>query len=151
MSRPSGPNTVLGCAVAIALAAVFGVIARAQMPLAIDSARITISGTSNIHAYTASATTVRVTRSQVASAFAGPEFWSEVLRPGAIEAFEVAIPAATETGLAAKEPVCQTVPEAISSMSSREAAIAPSGKPPPIAFAKQVMSGFTPEYSGPPP
>jgi len=97
MSRPSGTNAVLGCAAAIAVAAVFGVIARAQPPLAIDSARITICGTSNIHTYTASTTTVRLTRSQVASAFAETEFWSEVLRPGAIEAFEVAIPAATLT------------------------------------------------------
>jgi len=75
--------------------AVFGVVARAQAPLAIDSARITVSGTSNIHAYAATTTTVRVTRSQVAGAVAGPDFWTEVLKPGAIEAFEVAIPAGT--------------------------------------------------------
>jgi hypothetical protein len=64
-------------------------------PLAIDSARVTISGTSNIHEYTASTKVVRVTRSQVGSAIAGAGFWTEELKPGAIEAFEVAIPAAT--------------------------------------------------------
>ena len=97
MRRPSGINAVLGCAAAIAMYAVCGVVARTQPPLSIDSARITISGTSNIHTYTASTSTVRVMRSQVAAALAGPEFWVEVLKPGAIEAFEVAIPAATLT------------------------------------------------------
>jgi polyisoprenoid-binding protein YceI len=90
-------NAVLVGTVAIAMYAVSGVIARAQTPLAIDSARITISGTSNIHTYTASTTTIHVTRSEVAAAFAGPEFWTEVLKPGAVEAFEVAIPARTLT------------------------------------------------------
>jgi hypothetical protein len=45
-----------------------GALAAAQTPLAIDSARITISGTSNIHAYTVSTTTVRVTRALIAGA-----------------------------------------------------------------------------------
>ena len=97
MRRPSGIHVVLGCLVAIAAYGAFGVAARAQAPLAIDSARITVSGTSNIHAYTASTATVRVTRSQVASALAGPDFWTELLKPSAIEAFEVAIPAAMLT------------------------------------------------------
>ena len=74
-----------------------GAFAAAQTPLTIDSARITISGTSNIHAYTASTTTVRVTRAQVAGALEGPDFWAIALKPGAVEAFEIAIPAATLT------------------------------------------------------
>jgi polyisoprenoid-binding protein YceI len=97
MRRPSGIHVVLGCVVATAVYGVLGVAARAQAPLVIDSARITVSGTSNIHAYTASTATVRVTRSQVASALAGPDFWTELVKPGAIEAFEVVIPAATLT------------------------------------------------------
>jgi polyisoprenoid-binding protein YceI len=66
-------------------------------PLAIDTARVTIAGMSNIHAYTASTTTVRVTRVALSSAVAGPGFWDAVVRPGALEAFEVAIPAAQLT------------------------------------------------------
>ena len=69
-----------------------GTIATAEGPLAIDSARITIAGTSNVHAYTASTTNVRVTRSQFALAIIGAQFWDNVLKPGAIEGFEIATP-----------------------------------------------------------
>ena len=48
-----------------------GPVARARLPLDIDTARITIAGTSNIHEYTASTTTVRVTRVKVGPAVAG--------------------------------------------------------------------------------
>ena len=53
---------LLGSAFALTACAVAGAFAAASAPLAIDSARVTISGTSNIHAYTASTTTVRVRR-----------------------------------------------------------------------------------------
>ena len=66
-------------------------------PLAMDTARITINGTSNIHPYTASTTTVHVTRLQLGSAVAGPHFWEEIVKPGGLTAFEIAIPAATLT------------------------------------------------------
>jgi len=69
----------------------------AQAPLAIASGRVTIAGTSNVHAYTASTTTVRVTRARVSAAAAGVDFWDNALQPGAVEAFEIAIPAATLT------------------------------------------------------
>ena len=64
------------------------------LPLGIETARVTIAGTSNIHAYTASTTAVRITRAQLSSALAGPNFWDEIVKPGALEAFEIAIPAA---------------------------------------------------------
>jgi YceI-like domain len=63
--------------------------------LSIASGRVSIAGMSNIHAYTASTTAVRVTRVRLASAVAGPTFWDEIIKPGALEAFEIAIPAAT--------------------------------------------------------
>ena len=66
-------------------------------PLAIDTARITINGTSNIHPYTASTTAVHVTRLQLGNAVAGPAFWDEIVKPGGLTAFEIAIPAATLT------------------------------------------------------
>jgi len=63
-------------------------------PLRLDTARVTIAGTSNIHAYTASTTAVRVTRVQLASGVAGPTLWEEIVKPGALETFEISIPAA---------------------------------------------------------
>jgi polyisoprenoid-binding protein YceI len=89
----------IGSSIAIAVAAVFaaGVYPAAETPLAVDSARVTIAGTSNVHDYTASTTKVRVTRAQIGSAIAGSDFWANALKPGALEAFEIAVPAATLT------------------------------------------------------
>ena len=66
-----------------------------QTPLTLGSARVSIAGTSNIHEYTASTTAVRVTHVQLSSAVIGPNFWDEIVKPGALQAFEIAIPAAT--------------------------------------------------------
>lgn len=84
-------STALLCALAIGLAAA------APAPLAVDSARITIAGTSNVHAWTASTTAVTVTSVRVAPGVAGPDFWAAILAPGALEAFSIAIPAASLT------------------------------------------------------
>ena len=80
-------------ALAGCLAAVAATGAQAVRPLAIDTARVTIAGTSNIHAYTASTTAVRVTRASLSGAAAGPAFWDTVTKPGVIETFDVAIAA----------------------------------------------------------
>ena len=90
-------HAALGSAAALAVSLAAGAITGAQAPLAINSARITISGTSNIHEFTASTSSVRITRALVASGVAGPEFWTAVLKPGSLEAFEIAIPAKTLT------------------------------------------------------
>ena len=74
-----------------------GPAAQARPPLGIDTARVTLAGTSNIHEYTASTTTVRVTQVKLAPSVAGAAFWTEIVKSGAIEAFEIAIPAATLT------------------------------------------------------
>jgi polyisoprenoid-binding protein YceI len=71
--------------------------ASARAPLAIDTARVTIAGSSNIHEYTASTTTVRVTRVALGALAAGDDVWTGVVKPGAIEAFEIAIPATSLT------------------------------------------------------
>jgi len=78
-----------------AAAMVAGPAAQARPPIGIDTARVTIAGTSNIHEYTASTTTVRVTRVAVGSVIAADAFWNEVVKPGALEGFEIAIPAAS--------------------------------------------------------
>jgi polyisoprenoid-binding protein YceI len=72
-------------------------IASAEVPLALDSAKVTIAGTSNIHEYTASTTKVRITRAQLGAPVAGAEFWQNALKPGAVETFELAIAAGTLT------------------------------------------------------
>jgi polyisoprenoid-binding protein YceI len=96
MKKRLGVHALLGSAVAFTIY-VAGLTAGAQAPVAVGSARVTINGTSNIHAYTASTTTVNVTRAQFAAASAGPDFWANVLKPEAVEAFEITIPAATLT------------------------------------------------------
>src|SRR6476660_3258283 len=83
MTKRFGVHAVLGSAVAVTMYILGGAIAGAQEPLTVDSARITISGTSNIHPYTASTSTVRVTRAQLGAAVAGPEVWANALKPGA--------------------------------------------------------------------
>jgi hypothetical protein len=66
-------------------------------PLAMDTARVTIAGTSNIHNYNAWTDTVRITRVKLAAPMAPDAFWDDIVKPGALEGFEVSIPAATLT------------------------------------------------------
>jgi hypothetical protein len=70
-------------------------LAQERGPLAFDPAKVTIDGTSNVHAYSASTTAVRLTRVQLGSGVTGPNFWEEIVKPGGLAAFEIAIPAAT--------------------------------------------------------
>jgi polyisoprenoid-binding protein YceI len=65
-------------------------------PLAMDTARVTISGTSNIHSYTAWTDTVRITRVKFARPVSGG-FWDGLVQPGALQQFEVAVPVAMLT------------------------------------------------------
>jgi polyisoprenoid-binding protein YceI len=88
----------LGCAtlsIGLAGTAVIDAQEPAPPPVAVASSRVSIAGTSNIHAYTASTTAVRVTRLQIAKDVAGPTPWDAIVTPGAIDAFEVSIAAAT--------------------------------------------------------
>jgi polyisoprenoid-binding protein YceI len=94
-------HTVSISALALLAAAVLSVPLVAQdagrAPLTLGTTRVSIAGTSNIHAYTASTTTVRLTRAQVARVASGANFWDDVVKPGQLEAFEIVIPAATLT------------------------------------------------------
>ena len=87
-------NRLLAGATFVACAAA-GVVAVAQAPVGIESGRVTLAGTSNVHAYTASTTKVLVTRSRISPVSAGANFWDNALKPGAIEVFEIVIPAAS--------------------------------------------------------
>lgn len=61
-------------------------------PLAIGTARLTIAGTSNVHEYTASTTQIRVTRAQLGAVPPGGDLLDNALKPGVVDAFDVAIP-----------------------------------------------------------
>jgi len=91
--------TALGCILASGLYAVGPTAATSQeaspSPLKLVSSRVSLSGTSNIHPYTASSTAARLVRLQLANGVLGPNVWEQIVKPGALEAFEISIPAAT--------------------------------------------------------
>jgi hypothetical protein len=100
MSSRHSARLAFGCVVALGLylgvsAAAATLQDAAHWSPALASGRVSIAGTSNIHAYTASTSAVRVTRVQIAKAALGPNFPETILTPGAIEGFDVAISAAT--------------------------------------------------------
>jgi polyisoprenoid-binding protein YceI len=101
MSLHSHVRTISGSAFALLVAGVLSASLVAQdaarAPLTITATRVSLAGTSNIHAYTASTSIVRLTKIQLATSVSGANFWDEIVKPGQLEAFEIAIPAATLT------------------------------------------------------
>jgi hypothetical protein len=91
--------TTLGCTLAIGFYAAAPTAAPwpedTASPLRLVANRVSVAGTSNIHAYTASSSTARIVRLQLASGVLGADVWERIVSPGAIEAFEITIPAAT--------------------------------------------------------
>ena len=71
------------------------IAAQATAPITLGSGRLSIAGTSNVHDFKASTTTMRVTKLQLASTVAANAPWDEVVKPGALEAFEIAVAAGT--------------------------------------------------------
>ena len=91
---------LLGSVLVFAAASTGGAIGSAQSstpPLAINTARISITGTSNVHAYAASTTSARVTRAHFVAATAGATFWDDLQVPGRLEAFDLSIAAGSLT------------------------------------------------------
>jgi hypothetical protein len=68
-----------------------------RRPLTLASGQLTIAGTSNVHDYTATTTTLRLTRVKLAAGITTASLWDEIVKPGTLEAFEIAIPATTLT------------------------------------------------------
>jgi polyisoprenoid-binding protein YceI len=100
MSRRSFIRATLACAFASALATIAIAGGGAQQtavdaPLTLGATRISIEGTSNIHAYTASTTDVRLTRLALRPDIAGPGALDELLGRDAVQAFEITLPAAS--------------------------------------------------------
>jgi polyisoprenoid-binding protein YceI len=85
---------VLACALAAATSTAPRALAAEAGPLTLTSARVSLDGTSNIHAYTASTTDVRVTAIELGGTPAG-DVLAYVLEPGALKGFDIVIPAAT--------------------------------------------------------
>lgn len=85
-----------GCSLAAFLLAVTAAPAQepAPAPIAVETATVAISGTSNIHAYTASTTAVRLRHARLASGVPVGAL-DDMVKPGAIEAFEIVVAAAT--------------------------------------------------------
>jgi polyisoprenoid-binding protein YceI len=82
-------TTVLACTFAATMNT-----AGASAPLALVSARVSLDGTSNIHAFTASTTDVRVSAIEIDGVPTG-DLLAHVLRPGALKTFDVVIRAAS--------------------------------------------------------
>jgi hypothetical protein len=68
-----------------------GVAVPPSVPLTVDSGRVVINGTSNIHEYTAESRAVRLVTAKVATASASPSFWDDLVKPGELQAFEIAV------------------------------------------------------------
>ena len=94
MQRTLSACSVLGSALAVT-ALLTGTTTLAQAPLALNTARITIAGTSNIHDYSATTAQAKVTRVQLGDVATGAAFWDDVQKPGGLQAFELTVPAAT--------------------------------------------------------
>lgn len=87
-------SSALYCALVAGLIAMAPLGAAAQdatAPLSLTAGRVTINGTSNIHEFTATTTDVRVTKLALAAGVSG----LNAAAPGAVEAFEIAIRAAS--------------------------------------------------------
>lgn len=95
MARHVCTRSFMARTLALAASLVLAAAVHAEAPLAVESATVTIAGTSNVHEYTASTTSVRVTNAKVATQAAGTDFWENALQPGTLEAFEIAVAAGT--------------------------------------------------------
>lgn len=88
------PVTVVVCiAVAIAAASAMTLTAAETAPVRIASAKVTITGTTNVHGYTAATSTVKLTSVKL-GAFDG-DLFALVQKPSLVESFEIVIPAAS--------------------------------------------------------
>lgn len=95
MRYPRLTRTVLGGGLMLGTlaAAATAMTMEPSDPVAVKTAKVTIAGTSNVHDYTSETTTVRVTRVQTTAA--GPALWDDIVKPGALEGFDIAVPVAT--------------------------------------------------------
>ena len=79
----------------LALTAMAAVSARQERSLALASSKLTIDGSSNLHEWSATTTDVRITQSKLGVSLSDANFLEAIVKPGAFEAFEIAVPVAT--------------------------------------------------------
>lgn len=107
---------VLACILAAASSAVTPLRASGDTSLTLISARVSLDGTSNVHAFTASTTAVRLVAATVAAGDGSP--LDRALQPGGLTTLEVAIPA---TGLTSpKEGIDKNMHKALKAAEHRD-------------------------------
>jgi hypothetical protein len=92
----------LACALTVGFGAAAATVGEAQQEatpasVTLATGRVSIAGTSNIHPYTASTTAIRIVRAKLAGLSPASMLAEDVLKPGAIEAFDIAITAKSLT------------------------------------------------------
>jgi polyisoprenoid-binding protein YceI len=107
-------------------------------PIAFESARVTLAGTSNLHDWSASSARARIVKATIAPC-TGTDPWDGVLAPNAIEAFEVAVPVKTlasdKDGLDKnmfKALKADQYPDVIFAMKALDLGVAGKGKAPGV-------------------
>jgi hypothetical protein len=109
---------VLACAVAVTapLSGAAGQVVP-PAPLTLHSARVSLDGTSNVHAFTASTATVTIRGLEIAGDPA-EDVLERVLRPGGLKAFDVSIPTTSLTS--PKEGIDKNMHKALKAQEHRD-------------------------------
>lgn len=77
---------------ALALTGAATIAARQDHSLAVGSAKISIAGSSNVHDWVASTTTMRITNAKLGVGLTDSGFLDAVVKPGGLQVFEIAVP-----------------------------------------------------------
>ncbi|MEO6222443.1 MAG: YceI family protein [Vicinamibacterales bacterium] len=88
-------HTILGCGMTVGMLVTAAATRQPPLPLTIGSGKLTIIGSSNVHEWEASTTAVRVIGARLSPQSAGAAPWSEIVKPGALATFEIAVAAGT--------------------------------------------------------
>ena len=80
---------------ALAIATAGTALAFQSHSLAMASSKLTIAGSSNIHEWKASTADVRIKNAKLAINLTEPGFLAGIVKPSALEAFEISVPVAT--------------------------------------------------------
>jgi polyisoprenoid-binding protein YceI len=108
---------VLACAVTVTLPGRATGQVVPPAPLTLSSARVSLEGTSNVHAFTASTATVTVKAIEIAGA-PGEDVLDHVVQPGSLKVFEVSIPTMSLTS--PKEGIDKNMHKALKAQEHRD-------------------------------
>jgi hypothetical protein len=90
-------RTILGWTLtaALAIATAGTALAWQNHSVTMASSKLTIAGSSNIHEWKASTADVRIKNAKLAIGLSDPGFLSGIVKPSALEAFEISVPVTT--------------------------------------------------------